>query len=105
MTTAPELRRPGTAEAVVSWLLWVLVSATACVVAFAAIFPVGFSGAFPEQADDAGKVFVWSLLTVLTCMVAPVAMGIGHWRRWHIWYWPALCTASLAWTLFLFQSL
>ncbi|WP_078288309.1 hypothetical protein [Mycobacterium sp. D16R24] len=105
MTTAPEPRRPGIAEAVVSWLLWVLASITACVVAFAAIFPVGFGGAFPEQADDAGKVFVWSLLTVLMCMVSPVAMGIGHWRQCHIWYWPALCVAALARTLYLVQSL
>ncbi|WP_286141900.1 MULTISPECIES: hypothetical protein [unclassified Mycobacterium] len=110
MTDTGELRRSagrgaGPVETVVSWLLWVLVSIAGCIAAFATIFPVGFGGAFPEQADEAGKVFVWSLLTVLMCMVAPVAMGIGHWRHWHIWYWPALCVAALARTLFLLQSL
>ncbi|NGX09326.1 hypothetical protein [Mycobacteroides franklinii] len=105
MTTAPQRPRPGTAEAVVSWLLWVLASATAGIVAFASIFPLAFSGAVPEQADAAAAVFVWSLLTVVTCMAAPVAMGIGHWRHWHIWYWPVLCAAVLARTLFLLHNL
>lgn len=105
MTTAPQRPRPGTAETVVSWLLWVLASATAGVVAFASIFPLAFSGAVPEQADAAAAVFVWSLLTVMTCISAPIAMGIGHWRHWHIWYWPVLCAAVLARTLFLLQSL
>ncbi len=105
MTTAPQRPRPGTAETVVSWLLWMLASATAGIVAFTSIFPLAFSGAVPEQADAAAAVFVWSLLTVMTCISAPIAMGIGHWRHWHIWYWPVLCAAVLARTLFLLQSL
>ncbi|MGV0584743.1 hypothetical protein ABQE45_13435 [Mycobacteroides chelonae] len=105
MTAAPEHQRPGTAESVVSWLLWVLATAAAGVVAFASIFPLAFSGAAPEQADAAAAVFVWSLLTLFTCMAAPIAMGIGHWRHWHIWYWPALCVSVLVRTLFLLHNL
>lgn len=105
MTTPPDRPRPGTAEAVVSWLLWALVSATACVVAFASIFPLAFRGAVPEQADAAAAVFVWSLLTVFACVAAPIAMGIGHWRHWHIWYWPTLCVSVLVRTLLLLHNL
>lgn len=105
MMTAAAGRKPGTAETVVSWLLWVLVSATAGVVAFASIFPLVFSGAAPEQADAAAAVFVWALFTVCACVAAPIVMGVGHWRHWHIWYWPTLCALVLVRTLFLLHNL
>lgn len=101
----PAGRRPGLVESLLSWTAWLLVSAAALITGFASIFPVGFSGAYPDQAEAAGTVFGWALLTLLACLIAPVVMGIGHWRHWHIWCWPAVCAAALAWTLYLLHSL
>ncbi|OAT70696.1 hypothetical protein AWB85_05135 [Mycobacteroides immunogenum] len=105
MTTAAAGRKPGTAESIASWLIWLLVSVAAGIVTFTAIFPLAFSGAVPDQADAAAALFVWSLLTVVTCVAAAVAMGIGHLCHWHIWYWPALCALVLIRTLFLLHNL
>lgn len=104
--TRPILRRkPGWLETVACWGLWLVFTAVTLVAAFAAIFPLGFSGAFPEQSGEAGGLFAWALLTVIACAITPIAMGIGHWRHWHIWYWPLLCAAVLARTLFLLYTL
>lgn len=101
----PTVRRPGVVESVFSWIAWLLVSAAALIIGFASIFPLSFSGAYPDQADAAANVFGWALLTLFACLCAPVIMGLGHWRHWHIWYWPMLCGAALAWTSFLLHSL
>ncbi|WP_166904424.1 hypothetical protein [Mycobacterium sp. DL440] len=98
-------RRPGVAESVISWAAWAVVGLLAMLLAFAAIFPLGFSGAFPEQADDAGTVAGWAVLTLALVVLAPIGMAIGHWRHWHIWYWPVLCGAVAGITFASFQAL
>lgn len=92
-------------ESVISWAVWALVGLIAVLLAFAAIFPVGFSGAVLEQADEAATVAGWAMLTLATVVVAPIGMVIGHWRHWHIWYWPVLCSAAAATTLVLQRAL
>ncbi|OBG89757.1 hypothetical protein A5699_12900 [Mycobacterium sp. E802] len=104
-STTSMRRRPGVVESVISWALWAFAGLIAVLLAFAAIFPVGFSGAYPDQADDAATVAGWAALTVAVVVLAPIGMAIGHWRRWHIWYWPVLCAASAATTLVLLQAL
>ena len=99
------VRRPGVVESVISWAVWAFVGLIAVLLAFAAIFPVGFSGAIPGQADDAATMAGWAVLTVALVVLAPIGMAIGHWRRWHIWYWPALCSAVAARAFFLLQGL
>ncbi|MBP2452827.1 hypothetical protein [Mycolicibacterium lutetiense] len=96
--------RPGVVESVISWATWAVVGLIAVVLAFAAIFPLGFSGAFPEQADEAGSIAGWAVLTLATVVVAPIGMAIGHWRHWHIWYWPVLCSAVAGTTFALLQA-
>ncbi|WP_301120366.1 hypothetical protein [Mycolicibacterium fortuitum] len=98
-------RRPGVVESVISWAVWLVSGLAAVLLTFAAIFPLGFSGAYPDQADEAGTLFVWVVLTWATVVLAPIGMAIGHWRRWHIWYWPALCSAVAARAFFLLQGL
>lgn len=88
----------------ISWATWAVVGLIAVVLAFAAIFPLGFSGAFPEQADEAGSIAGWAVLTLATVVVAPIGMAIGHWRHWHIWYWPVLCSAAAGTTFALLQA-
>ncbi|MFV8175730.1 hypothetical protein [Mycolicibacterium peregrinum] len=99
------VRRPGVVESVISWAVWAFVGLIAVLLAFAAIFPVGFSGAIPGQADDAATMAGWAVLTVVLVVLAPIGMAIGHWRHWHIWYWPVLCAASAGTTLVLLQAL
>ncbi|OLP02574.1 hypothetical protein BVU76_10200 [Mycolicibacterium porcinum] len=99
------VRRPGVVESVMSWAVWALVGLIALLLAFAAIFPVGFSGAAPGQADEAATVAGWAVLTLATVVLAPIGMAIGHWRHWHIWYWPVLCGAAAATTMVLLQTL
>ena len=98
-------RRPGVAESVISWAAWAVVGLIAVLLAFAAIFPLGFSGAFPEQADEAATMAGWAVLTLATVVMAPIGRAIGHWRHWHIWYWPVLCTAAAGTTFVLLQAL
>ena len=92
-------------ESVISWAVWAVNGLAAVLLTFAAIFPLGFSGAYPDQADEAGTLFVWVVLTWATVVLAPIGMAIGHWRHWHIWYWPVLCAASAGTTLVLLQAL
>ncbi|MEW2480510.1 hypothetical protein AB0876_13050 [Mycobacterium sp. NPDC049093] len=98
-------RRPGVVESVISWAVWAANGLAAVLLTFAAIFPLGFSGAFPDQADEAGNLFVWVVLTWATVVLAPIGMAVGHWRHWHIWFWPVLCTAAAARTFALLQGL
>ncbi|WP_135453964.1 hypothetical protein [Mycobacterium sp. DL99] len=98
-------RRPGVVESVISWVAWAVVGLIAVLLAFAALFPMGFSGAFPEQADEVGTLVGWAALTLAMVVLAPIGMAIGHWRRWHIWYWPVLCSVAAAVTFVLLQAL
>lgn len=105
VSLSTSVRRPGVVESVISWAVWALVGLIAVLLAFAAIFPVGFSGAAPGQADEAATLAGWATLTLATVVLAPIGMAIGHWRHWHIWYWPVLCSAAAATTLVLLQAL
>ncbi|WKG06048.1 hypothetical protein [Mycolicibacterium sp. HK-90] len=98
-------RRPGVVESVISWMAWALVGLVAVLLAFTAIFPMGFGGAFPERADEIGTLVISVVLTLVTVVVAPIGMAIGHWRRWHIWYWPALCGVAAGMTFASLQAL
>ncbi|OFB45681.1 hypothetical protein BA059_01430 [Mycolicibacterium sp. (ex Dasyatis americana)] len=98
-------RRPGVVESLISWAAWAMTGLIAVLLAFATIFPVGFSGAYPEQADDAATLAGWAVLTLALVVLAPIGMAIGHWRHWHIWYWPVLCSAAAVTTLVLLQAL
>ncbi|QZH58895.1 hypothetical protein K1X22_21985 [Mycolicibacterium farcinogenes] len=105
VSSPASVRRPGVVESVMSWAVWALVGLIALLLAFAAIFPVGFSGAVPDQAGEAATVAGWAMLTVASVVLAPIGMAIGHWRHWHIWYWPALCGAAAVTTMVLLQGL
>ncbi|MBN3507877.1 hypothetical protein JYB55_03385 [Mycolicibacterium septicum] len=104
-STTSVRRRPSVVESVISWAVWALVGLIAVLLAFAAIFPLGFSGVSPDQADDAATVAGWAVLTLALVVLAPIGMAIGHWRHWHIWYWPVLCAASAGTALVLLQAL
>ncbi|OCB55669.1 hypothetical protein A5722_16640 [Mycobacterium vulneris] len=105
MSSPTSFRRPGVVESVMSWAVWALVGLIAVLLSFAAVFPVGLSGAAPGQADEAATVAGWAVLTLVTVVLAPIGMAIGHWRHWHIWYWPVLCGAAAATTMVLLQAL
>lgn len=95
----PARRRPGRAETAFSWIGWVASTLVAAALGVAALVPISFSGAFPDRAEAAGDVVAWEALTLALCLVSPLLMGLGHWRRRHIWYWPVLCAAAALGTI------
>ncbi|BBX26053.1 hypothetical protein GCM10009632_30360 [Mycolicibacterium alvei] len=89
----------------ISWAAWAVVGLLVLLLVYASIIPLGFSGASPEQADAAGTLVGWLVLTLAIVVLAPIGMAIGHWRRWHIWYWPVLCSAAAAVTFVVLRAL
>lgn len=98
-------RRPGVAEIVLCWAAWLLLSAVTALIAFTSLFVMAFAADFPDQQAAADRMFGWGMVSVGLAVVAPVGMIVGHLLHRHIWYWPALYGASVAWTGYLVQSL
>ncbi len=73
-------RRPCVVESVISWALWALTGFVAVLLAFAAVFPVGLGGAFPERADDLGTLVVIGMPSGKACVVARIAVAPPPWR-------------------------